>query len=95
MVTRRTDEGVIAKLSRRYHDFPAEEAMIPWLEIDEADRPIAVEGALFKWKVGYLESNGPRLSVSRIDFQKFPNFSAREQAEARVKAQEYSALFDD
>lgn len=94
VVTRRTDEGVVAKLSRRYQDFPAEEAMIPWLEIDEADQPLAVEGAIFSWKIGYLESNGQRLSVSRIEFRKIPNYSARERSAAQVKAQEYAALFD-
>jgi hypothetical protein len=95
VVTQRTEEGVIAKLTRRYQDFPAEEAMIPWLEIDETDRPLAVEGALFSWKVGYLESNGTRLSVSRIEFRKVPGFSARERSAAQVKAQEYAALFND
>jgi hypothetical protein len=94
VVTQRTDDGIIAKLTRRYQDFPAEEAMIPWLEIDEADRPLAIEGALFSWKVGYLESNGTRLSVSRIEFRKIPNFSVRERTAAQVKAQEYAALFD-
>ncbi len=94
VVTARTDEGIFAKLSRRYQDFPAEEAMIPWLEIDAADQPLAVEGAIFSWKVGYLESNGQRLSVSRIEFRRIPNFSARERSAAQVTATEYAALFD-
>lgn len=88
------DEGIIAKLSRRYQDFPAEEAMIPWQEIDDSDRILVSEGALFSWKVGYLESNGQRLSVSRIEFRRVPNFSARERFAAQTKAAEYAALFN-
>jgi len=95
VVTQVNDEGIIAKLSRRYQDFPAEEAMIPWEEIDQADREIALEGAPFSWKVGYLESNGQRLSVSHIEFRRIPNFTSREQTAAKVKAAEYAALFND
>jgi hypothetical protein len=95
VVTQVNEEGIIAKLSRRYQDFPAEEAMIPWQEIDQADREIAMEGAPFSWKVGYLESNGQRLSVSHIEFRRIPNFSAREQNAAKAKAAEYAALFND
>jgi hypothetical protein len=95
VVLQTNDEGVIAKLTRRYQDFPAEEAMIPWQEIDNSDRDIVSEGALFSWKVGYLESNGTRLSVSKIEFRKIPNFSTRERTAAQVKAQEYAALFND
>jgi hypothetical protein len=94
VVTQVSDEGVIAKLCRRYQDFPAEEALIPWDEIDPADRPLAKEGASFSWKVGYLDI-GQRLSVSHIEFRRMPNFSAREQAAAMEKAAEYSALFND
>jgi len=94
VVTQVSDEGVIAKLCRRYHNFPAEEALIPWDEIDPADRAIAKEGASFSWKVGYLDI-GQRLSVSHIEFRRTPNFSAREQAAAKLKAAEYSALFHD
>lgn len=95
VVVSRSEDGITAKLSRRYHDFPAEEALIPWLEIDDADQPLAVEGALFSWKVGHLDSNGQRLSVSRIEFRRIPNFSARERSSAQQKATEYAALFDD
>jgi len=94
VVIARADEGIVAKLTRRYQDFPAEEASIPWMEIDEADQPLAVEGALFSWKVGYLESNGQRLSVSKIEFRRTPNFSARERRAAEAKADEYAALFN-
>lgn len=95
VVTQVNEEGIMAKLSRRYQDFPAEEAMIPWQEIDQADREIALEGAPFSWKVGYLEINGQRLSVSHIGFRRVPNFSAREQSAAKAKAAEYAALFND
>jgi len=95
VVTQVSDEGVIAKLCRRYQDFPAEEALIPWGEIDPADQALAKEGAMFSWKVGYLENNGQRLSVSHIEFRRIPSFSARELAAAKMKAAEYSALFHD
>jgi hypothetical protein len=89
------EEGVIAKLSRRYQDFPAEEALIPWGEITPADQSIAKDGATFSWKVGYLEESGQRMTVSKIEFRRIPNFSAREQAAATAKAAEYAALFHD
>lgn len=94
VVTQVNEEGIIAKLCRRYQDFPAEEVMIPWQEIDQADREIALEGTPFSWKVGYLEINGQRLSVSHIGFRRVPNFSAREQSAAKAKAAEYAALFN-
>ncbi len=94
VVTQVNAEGIIAKLSRRYQDFPAEEAEIPWQEIDQADREIAVEGSPFSWKIGYLENNGQRLSVSHIEFRRIPNFTAREQSAAKVKAAEYATLFN-
>lgn len=93
VVTQVDEEGIVAKLCRRYQDFPGEEARIPWEEIDPADREIASAGAPFSWKVGYLEIDGTRLSVSRIEFRRIPNFSAREQEAAKVKAAKYSALF--
>jgi hypothetical protein len=95
VVTQVNEGGIIAKLNRRYQDFPAEEAVIPWPEIDPADRDIALEGAPFSWKVGYLKINGQRLSVSHIEFRRIPNFSVREQLKAKVKAAEYADLFDD
>ena len=88
-------EGIIAKLSRRYQDFPAEEALIPWDEINPVDQSIATEGATFSWKIGYLEDNGQRMTVSSIAFRRIPNFSTREQAAATAKAAEYAALFHD
>lgn len=87
-------DGIIAVLSRRYQDFPAEEASIPWDEIDAADRDLAHEGATFRWKVGYLEIDGQRLSVSHIEFRRAQNFTAHEQATATAKAAEYTTLFD-
>ncbi len=94
VVTQVNEEGIIAKLNRRYQDFPAEDAVIPWQEIDQVDRDIALEGAPFSWKVGYLETNGQRLSVSHIEFRRIPNFSVREQSRAKAKAAEYAALFN-
>jgi hypothetical protein len=88
------DEGIVAVLSRRYQDFPAEEAVIPWDEIDAADRELVREGATFSWKVGYLEIEGQRLSVSHIAFRRIPNFSADERAKAAAKATELASLFD-
>jgi hypothetical protein len=87
-------DGIIAVLSRRYQDFPAEEASVPWDEIDAADRDLALEGATFHWKVGYLEIDGQRLSVSHIEFRRVQNFTPREQAIATDKAAEYASLFD-
>ncbi|MCX6876158.1 MAG: hypothetical protein NTW21_20485 [Verrucomicrobia bacterium] len=86
--------GIIAVLSCRYQDFPAEEAAIPWDEIDPADRDLVREGATFHWKVGYLEIDGQRFSVSHIEFRHAQNFTPREQATATAKAAEYASLFD-
>jgi len=94
LVTQVTQEGIVATLSRRYQDFPAEEAVIPWDEIDTADHDLTQEGSTFHWKVGYLEIDGQRLSVSHIEFRRVPNFSAREQSAAKAKAAEYTSLFD-
>jgi hypothetical protein len=88
------EEGIVAKLTKRYQDFPAEEAVIPWQEIDESDHDVALEGAPFSWKVGYLDLNGQRLSVSHIEFGRIRNFTAFEQANAESKAKEYAALFN-
>ena len=94
LVTSTSDEGVVATLNRRYQDFPAEEALIPWDEIDEADHALAREGATFQWKVGYLQIEGQQLSISHIEFRRAANFSAREQTNARTKAAAYASLFD-
>jgi len=95
VVAQVAERGVVAKLCRRYQDFPAEEAFIPWDEITPIDREIVKEGASFSWKVGYLEVNGQRLSVSHIEFRRIPNFSQREQMAAKAKAAEYSAFFHE
>lgn len=94
LVTQVSQKGIVSTLSRRYQDFPAEEALIPWDEIDPADRDLAQEGSTFHWKVGYLEIDGQRLSVSHIEFRRIPNFSSREQSVAKAKAAEYASLFD-
>ena len=94
LVTHVSESGIVATLSRRYQDFPAEEASIPWDEINSEDRALAQEGSTFHWKVGYLQIDGQQFSVSHIEFRRAPNFSAREKAAAKVRAAEYSSLFD-
>ena len=95
LVTDITDEGIVASLSRRYRDFPAEEAFIPWDEIQSADRPLVRNGATFQLKVGYLQIDGQNLSVTHIEFRRVPNFSPREQSDAVAKAASYASLFDN
>lgn len=95
LVTGVNEEGIIATLSRRYQEFPMEEAIIPWDEIQEFDRDIAKEGATFLWKVGYLQNNGQQLSVSSLEFRRSPNYTARDLEQAANRAVEYASLFQD
>ena len=90
-----TADGVFAKLSRRFDDFPSEEAFIPWAEIADSDIPLAVPGALFHLRVGYLKIDHQKLSVSKVTFERNSGFSESAQAEAAHRATEFAELFSN
>lgn len=93
VVTSVSEDGFYASLCERYQQVPAEEAFIPFDEVDKGDRNLITEGSKFFWRVGYLVSQGQQYSISHIEFRRSPAYTPKQLEAARAKAQEYASLF--
>jgi hypothetical protein len=61
-------------------------------DLNEADRKSVVEGAIFRWTIGYqIERNKPRLRGYQIFFRDVPPLAADELADARKRAEHLAA----
>jgi len=63
------------------------EATIGYDEIDEEDKVLLKEGAVFYWSVGYLDRAMGRIKASQIRFRRLPQLSEKQMAGDKIKAE--------
>lgn len=74
-------------------DNPETETSFSIEELDNEDQDLAVPGAVFYWKLGYLDSPSGRRRQSIIRFRRLPAWTPRSLAAARDEADRLVARF--
>ena len=76
--------------------YAGEEAVIPLVEIWEADAAKMQVGSIFRWVIGYQRSVvGTKERVSRIVFRDLPAFTKNEIQAAEEWAETTKAVFEE
>lgn len=90
------DEGTfLARIEDRTADSPPEIAELPLDDVDESDRKLLGEGAVFYWTVGYrIDEHGGRARTSTLRFQRLPGWSAEEIEASRERAKGLSKFIE-
>lgn len=72
---------------------PDERVVIRLVEIDSADRPLVVPGAIFYWYIYDENRRGTSRSFWEIRMRRLPAWSKREITDVRTRAAKRAALF--
>lgn len=96
VVTSVSDDSFKAQLRDKTSPGTAPEVVELDLEdVARSDRDLAVDGAIFYWTIGYIDSaGGQRIRSSALRFRRLPAWSAGELEEARKRAHETANLLN-
>ena len=97
VVIRHDKENLTARLQDLIDDGnPEEEVTLSIEEIDEQERALIRDGAMFSWYIGYRKGyKYPQERFSKIRFRRLPVWSEREISDAENLALEYGRFFSN
>jgi hypothetical protein len=92
-VTEVGEQTFRAMLKEMDRPLPEREVAIYVSEVSPADRPLLLEGAIFYWSIGYVDTlGGQRTRQSAIRFQRRPGWTAEDQRAAEQWAARMARL---